>query len=117
MVNKFDLNKLDKLFARTSKGPWGVWKGHASVHNNITKNTPHELRQAKGSRDVAECDEGYDDKPDKQARGNAQFIAAVKNAYPEMATEIRNLRAEVARLQFTHCELEAAAGEGEGNVS
>lgn len=112
MADKFDLNKLDKLYAGASKGPWGVWKSHASVHNNIIENTPSRLRQAKNGATVAECDEGGDYEPNRQARANAKFIAAVKNAYPDMAAEIRKLRAEVARLQFVQTELGAEAAKG-----
>ena len=93
-----DLDKLDALHKAATQGEWGVWKGHASVHNNITRNTPAELRQDKDGRLVCSC-EVENMEADTQGKRDARYIAAIHNTYPAMAAEIRELRAKAERLR------------------
>ncbi len=80
MNNDIDIAELKRLHAAATGGKWGVWKSHASVHNDIILNTPHELRQGKNGRVVCSCEE-EEMEADKQGKRDAKAIAALHNAF------------------------------------
>ncbi len=97
-MDKAKLEELARLHAAATKGKWGVWTGSASVYNNITSNHPSMLEQAKGSRIVCSCEE-EEMEADRQGKRDAKWIAASKNAFPDLLAYVRELERERERLK------------------
>lgn len=101
-----DLDAVEALANAATPGPW-IDMGDTDVYAG-------EVRCAEPYTAVCR-DPEMDDRPNDRA-----FIAAARTLVPEMAAEIRALRARVATLEAENCELRATLanerGEGEPPV-
>ena len=91
MTSDFDIDELERLLAAATPGEWAVCV-------DATGGT-----FVAGMTDTAEtvCEFGAapDDDGQEQLDADAALIAAARNSLPAILTEIRELRAENARLK------------------
>lgn len=90
-TNTVDIDHLDALEAKATKGPW---KRH-KLSVNVVDIT--------GGTIVVNHDCHPDDSMDRDVldamRADADLIPALRNAYPAIARELRELRAEVQKAR------------------
>lgn len=82
MTQGFDIDELERLLARATPGEWD-WTDFPEI-------------TVDGVTAIIDCSAG--DSEDENV-ANAQLIVAARNSLPAILTEIRELRAENARLR------------------
>lgn len=88
----FDIDELERLLAAATPGEWVTGCG---FERNYLYGGGAHLACIGGSEDY----EINDDGSPNEADNNADLIAAARNSLPAILTEIRELRAENARLR------------------
>lgn len=104
---ELDLKAIRARADAAAPGPWGVWDEHAEVWSMVTKNTPGEIRSAKGGGPIAEfhsreedIDPDWEDgEPSREAVRNAVFAAAARTDVPALCDRVEALEREVAALR------------------
>lgn len=80
-----DLDKLEALEKAATRGPWEVL--------DYGPNRPLEILGGPGPRNILEVYSA--DEKSSEELASAEFIAAIRNAAPELLKEFRELRARV----------------------
>ncbi len=81
-----DLDALDAMDGRATPGPW------LTIGSMLT----NDPRSRYGLITVTTDEEAWFDEP-----VDAEFVAALRNAYPALRDELRALRDEVKHLRYT----------------
>lgn len=118
-MSAIDLDQLEQMQAKATQGPWEAedCEGQLSVRagtaltqwdeHTASDGTPYRIgtpaRSYKSTdliieHDLDTWDEG-EDLDDDQRRADAEWIAAIHNAAPELIAELREARATIARLE------------------
>lgn len=92
MTAPIDLDELERLLAAATPGEWVTGCG---FERNYLYGGGAHLACIGGSEDY----EINDDGSPNEADNNAALIVAARNSFPALLTEIRELRAENARLK------------------
>lgn len=102
MTTGFDLDEIERLLAAATPGEW--------VHYNevfrptLSKRRVTEIQSARTGKAIINW-QGFDGDQARKANWNAALIVALHNSAPAMLAEIRELRAENARLRLKWAEL------------
>ncbi len=91
-----DLDRLEALANAATQGPWHLNEEGFGKHGVPTiYATDEELRYIAKCRDLP----AHENHAPTDDRANARFIATARTAIPQLITEIRRLRAELAQQQ------------------
>lgn len=118
-MTNIDLDKLEQLRAKATTGPWEAedCEGDLSLRagtaltqwaeHTAADGTPYRIGKSPSSykstdvifeHDLDTWDEG-EDSDDDQRRADADWIAAIHNAAPELIAELREARATIERVR------------------
>lgn len=109
-----DLNAIEQRAAAATPGPWGFYDGsnYADLAADLTMSSSssysYRQRVARLEDEDHWDDPAHEDHDEAQAHAqmaaNAAFIAAARTDVPEMASEIRRLRAALKEIRHLHTD-------------
>lgn len=104
----FDLDEIERMLAAATPGDWEHY--NEVFRPTLSKRRVTEIQSTRTGKAIINW-QGFDGDQARKANWNAALIVALHNSAPAMLTEIRELRAENARLRHHWAALDKAMAD------